>query len=120
MKELIYLSDEFKRKVVQEVLSGSLTKQEARFKYGIKGKSAVLTWIRKFGEGIYHVESHHRPFMPEKPKNEKELLARIKKLEQELEDARLKAEAYAKMIEIAERDLNISIRKKSNTKQSGK
>lgn len=41
---------------------------------------------------------------------------RIKELERQLEDEQLRSEMYKRMIEIAERDLNIPIRKKSDTK----
>ena len=58
--------------------------------------------------------------MSEQSLNEKDLQTKIKRLERELEDAQLRAEAYSKMIDIAERELKISIRKKSNTKQSKK
>lgn len=40
----------------------------------------------------------------------------IKQLKKELEETQLKAEAYKKIIEIAEQELKINIRKKSNTK----
>ena len=106
-------SETFKRQVIQEVLSGQLSKEEARRRYNIKGKTAILNWIRKLDIPNPIIMSDH-------PLNEKELLAKIKRLEQELEDAKLKAEGYSKMIDIAERELKISIRKKSNTKQSKK
>ena len=48
MKEINQYSDEFKQAVVDEVLSGHISKDEARRRYGIKGKSAVLNWLRKF------------------------------------------------------------------------
>jgi len=50
--------------------------------------------------------------------SEATLLTRIKELECQLEDEQLRSEAYNRMIDIAERNLNIPIRKKSNTKQS--
>ena len=40
----------------------------------------------------------------------------IKLLNKELEDAKLLAEGYRRMIELAEQELKISIRKKPNTK----
>ena len=43
---------------------------------------------------------------------------RIKVLEQRLRDAELKAIAYSKMIDLAEKEFNISIRKKFDTKPS--
>lgn len=104
-------TETFKRQVISEVLSGQLTKEQARRRYQIKGKSLVLNWIRKF-------DLPTPIYMSEQSLNEKDLQSKIKRLERELEDAQLKAEAYSKMIDIAERELKISIRKKSNTKQS--
>ncbi len=104
-------TETFKRQVIADVLSGHLTKEQARKHYQIKGKSSVLYWIRKF-------DLPNPIFMSKQPPDEKDLQAKIKRLERELEDAQLKAEGYSKMIEIAERELKISIRKKSNTKQS--
>ena len=52
MKEISHYSDEFKQTVVAEVLSGQINKDEARRQYGIKGKSAVLNWLRKFDTSL--------------------------------------------------------------------
>ena len=49
--------------------------------------------------------------------SEKELKARIAKLERELEDARLMRDFYNEMIDIAEKDFNIPIRKKGGAKR---
>lgn len=46
----------------------------------------------------------------------KELQKRIKELERQLEDAQLRAKGYEIMIDIAEKQLKIPIRKKSDTK----
>jgi hypothetical protein len=45
-----------------------------------------------------------------------ELRKRIKELERELDDEKLRSEAYARLIELAEREQGVSIRKKDNTK----
>lgn len=50
--------------------------------------------------------------------SEYELKERIKQLEKALLNSELRATAYETMIEIAEKELKINIRKKSNTKQS--
>ncbi len=50
--------------------------------------------------------------------NKDGLIKRIKELERQLEDEKIRAEGYSKMIDIAEDQLKISIRKKSTTKQS--
>ena len=49
--------------------------------------------------------------------SENELKARIAKLERELEDARLMRDFYNEMINIAEKDFNIAIRKKGGAKR---
>lgn len=49
-----------------------------------------------------------------------QMQAKIKELEKALVNSELRATALDTMIEIAERDLKINIRKKSNTKQSTK
>jgi hypothetical protein len=54
--------------------------------------------------------------MSEESKTNQEQNASITKLKRELEDARLLAEAYRRIIEKAEQELNIKIRKKINTK----
>ena len=48
--------------------------------------------------------------------SEATLLARIKELERQLEDEQLRSDAFNRMIDIAEKELQIPIRKKSNTK----
>ena len=49
--------------------------------------------------------------------SEQELKARIEKLERDLEDARLMRDFYDEMINIAEKDFNIPIRKKGGAKR---
>ncbi|MEX2396857.1 MAG: hypothetical protein WD491_07525, partial [Balneolales bacterium] len=49
-------------------------------------------------------------------KTPEQLQKQIKELEKQLEMARLKAEGYEIMIDIAENELNIPIRKKPDTK----
>jgi len=103
-------SFEFKMLVIEEVLSGEISKEAASRKYGIKGHSTISKWIRKFGHNTMPMS------LPEKA----DLKERIKELEKLLEYERLKRVAYEEMIKIAERELKISIRKKSDSKQSKK
>lgn len=120
-REMKYYSQSFKRSVVEEVLSGKLTKEQARRKYDLGGKSAVLNWMRKFGLSEHRqIPACFEPMKENPQANAAALEKRIKELERALEDAQLKAEGYSRMIDIAERELKISIRKKSSTKQSGK
>jgi len=48
--------------------------------------------------------------------NKKQLEERIRELERQLEDEKLRSEAYQRIIEKAEKELKVPIRKKPNTK----
>ena len=91
-------------------------------KFKLAGAASVAQWLRKFG-GEFRTAVMNKS--PEKPKTEipdtyQGMAERIKELEEALERERLMNLATNKMIEIAERELKISIRKKSGAKQSKK
>jgi len=44
-----FYSEKFKLRVIEAVISGKVSKEEARTVYGIKGKSAILNWMRELG-----------------------------------------------------------------------
>ena len=109
----------FKLQVVSEVESGQLSLSGARRKYGIQGSHTVKTWVEKFGnlDRPYQLGSH----MKSTP--EQELLAlrqRIKQLEKqnarlnkELEQKDHKVAFFDLMIDMAEEEFKVPIRKKS-------
>lgn len=107
----IQYSEAFKRAIVREFEKGILNKDQIKSKYGIRGKSMVLEWCRKYGKLPYpKLSARGRPMKdPQKQ--------RIKELEKQLEDARLKVLAYEKLISIAEKEEGISILKKDAAKQ---
>jgi transposase-like protein len=114
-KELSKYSEEFKWRVVQEVLTGKLTKETARVAYGIKSNCAILYWMRKYsGTADYrHTHSLANNFSTmHSNKEQYELKERIKRLEEELRRANLRADLWQKMIEVAEEQLKIDIKKK--------
>lgn len=116
MKKVNHYSDDFKKKVVQEVLTGQMSKEAARRKYGIGGKTTVLKWIGKFERS-----TPKSLFMSEKRKKTvEELQLEVELLKSELEYEKLRSEAFDTMIEIAEEEFKISIRKKPGAKQSKK
>jgi transposase-like protein len=115
MKGKQFFSDSLKREVVREVQAGLISKAEARRKYGIKGSSNIIEWIRKF-----EASDPHQSTMDYSKLDKKELIKRIKELERKLEDEQIRSFGYNKMIDIAEKQLDITIRKKPDTKQSKK
>ena len=114
MEEVNYYSDEFKKSVVQEVLSGQICKDEARRRYGIRGKSTVLNWIRKFDTSRTHPMKKKRT--PQQ-RDTSELEAENKRLREELELERLRTLSLNVMIDLAEEHFKVPIRKKSGAKQ---
>ncbi len=120
MRETEKFSEEAKRKIVTEVLSGTLTKEQARHVYGIKSKSAILEWMRIFAGLERRVPKDPLPIlrnMSEKQDSNNELKARIKQLEEELKLSRLKGRAYQIMVDIAKEEYGLDLEKKSGAKQ---
>jgi transposase-like protein len=133
--KLIY-SEELKHHVCQEYLQGEIGIRALTKKYNISSHSCIHSWLRKYGyvansnenqvkfktvqiglENFGIVKdlnlgmSSQESTSPSSTDSEE-----VKRLKKELEDAKLKAEAYKRMIEIAEQEFNIPIGKKSNTK----
>lgn len=108
----------FKRIVVQQVEQGSLTYKQAQLKYGIQGRSTVLVWLRKLGSLDWQFPPRppqmRKPPIPRPPTPEQ----RIKELEAALQLERDRVAAYRTMIEVAEKEHGLSIRKKASPAQS--
>jgi transposase-like protein len=110
-------SEEFKRFVCNDYLSGSMTKKEVESKHKI-GNGRLTYWLRERGYSDLKSRIVSLPDMKSVRINtsEKDSQKSITELEKELQEAKLLAEAYRKMIEIAEKEFKINIVKKSNTK----
>ncbi|MFC0264776.1 hypothetical protein [Fontibacter flavus] len=120
MQETEKFSEDARRKIVTEVLSGTLTKEQARHVYGIKSKSAILEWMRIFAGLERRVPKDPVPIlrnMSEKQDSNSELKARIKQLEEELKLSQLKGRAYQIMVDIAKEEYGLDLEKKSGAKQ---
>lgn len=104
----------FKLAVVSEVEKGNLTYKQAQKKYGIQGRSTVLVWLRKHGTLDWS-----KPGLLLMSKSKETPSQKIKRLEKQLEDERLKNKILNRMIDISDSQYGTSIRKKSLPKQSG-
>ena len=115
-----FYSDEFKRMVVREHLEFGTPKDQLRAKYGIKGKSAILNWMRKFA-AINEEPMSKQKQKPTPPSSEHQEIARLKAENERLKKALAHEQLHVKvldtMIDIAERELKIPVRKKSGAKQ---
>jgi len=113
-------SEDFKWKVIQEVLSGELSKAEAKRKYNIGSNSAILYWMRQFS-GIENPRESRLLFMTDKKTIKEDKLTKeqkeIKELKEELRKEKNRTLLYEKMIQIVEEDYGVVFRKKSGAEQ---
>jgi len=106
-----------KRWIAREVHSGRMTIGEAREHFSGRSKnpeSLIKNWLREYKPEI----DFTLPLMTEKEKAKLDAAQkRMKELEKQLEHTQMKNIALETMIDIAEEQLKIVIRKKSGPKQ---
>jgi len=103
----------FKLQVIRQIEGGEMTYIQAQKYYGIQGKSTVLVWLRKYGTLDWS-----NPLKVHMPKSKETPAQRIKRLERELADEKLKNKVLNTMIDISDKQYGTSIRKNSSPKQS--
>jgi len=111
-------SEAFKLHVVSEIEAGNCTIEGARKKYDIKGSETVQLWLRKYGKNhllakVVHVKT------PEERDQLKKLKERIRELESALADAHIENLAYKSLIEVAEKEYKLDLKKNFGVKRSG-
>ena len=106
----------FRRWLVQEIESGRMSWQEARswFNLPIRFDLTYKDWQRKYSQEIVL----SLPLMTAEERiNLKKLEARNEELEKQLELAQMRLTAVNTMVDIAEKEYKLEIRKKSGPKQ---
>lgn len=113
--------DELAYQIVQEYLTTDISQSELKKKYNFGGNGNIYRWMRKFGVSKPDMDqiNLNRVMSQEKESNprERELELKISKLEDELQREKFKAVALNTLIDVAESDLKIEIRKKSGAKR---
>jgi len=117
MEEQKAISKAEKRWIIREISSGRMTMSEAQEHIGDRSKN-VKAVIRRW-QRVYAPEIDFTlPVMTEKEKAKLDAAhKRLKELEKQLEHAQMKNIALETMIDLAEEQLKIVIRKKSGPKQ---
>lgn len=105
----------FKLAVISQVEKGELTYNQVQEIYGIQGKSTVLVWLRKYGNLDWKYPKSNPLSLMHK---EETPAQKIKRLEKELENERLKTEMLNYMIDLSDKQYGTAIRKKFSPKQS--
>jgi hypothetical protein len=128
LKHPSQFSLEERRLIVEEYLQSGKKKQEIWEKYTgqLEERGRLLRWMRQLGYDIApkwgKLVLSKADTMPKKKIAHSieniQLKEKITQLEKALLNSELRATAYETMIEVAEKELNISIKKKSFTKQS--
>lgn len=131
-----YFTETEKHQIIQELFSNQCTKAEIWEKYTgqVEEHGQLLRWMKALGYNTEiktrrpNIVSNFYAMPKKKTKQEKQvnsdndsfenlqLKKRIVELEKQLKDAELKAIAFSTMVDIAEKEFKIPIRKKLNTK----
>ena len=114
----------FKLQLVGEIERGELSTRQAQRTYGIQARSTVMLWLRKYGK--FDWENQTPSHMPKSQEQKiMELEAKVKLLEkqkalleQQVHVADSKAIIFDMMINLAEKEYQIDIRKNSPPEQS--
>jgi len=114
----------FKLQVVQEIERKEISVNGAQKKYGVQGSHTVICWLRKYG--TFDWENQTPSNMPKTPEQKiMELEAKVRLLEKQktfLERqsfvADKKSIIFDMMIDLAEKEYQIDIRKNSPPEQS--
>ncbi len=109
----------FKLSVIDQVERGELTYKQAQDRYGIQGRSTVLSWLRRHGRldwsqgasssypGGHVMADKPSPLTPEQ---------RIKELEQQLIETQQKADFFEAVVDVLKRDYGVRVTKKHRGK----
>jgi len=113
---------QFKLQVVREVEDGVFTVSQAQRNYGIQSRSTVVKWLEKYGNFDPHYKVKKKVMKTAEQRlleleQENRLLKKQKlALEKELSNSDKKVILFDMMIDLAEKEYQIPIRKNSNPK----
>jgi len=113
-----------KLQIVGEIEQGHISVTAAARQYGIQSRATVVRWLRKYGSFDWENQTPSNM-----PKTNKQLIMELeakvkllekqkKHLEKQVDQSDKKAIIFDMMIDIAEKEYNISIRKNSSPEQS--
>jgi transposase-like protein len=109
-------SDQIKKEIVRKIEKNQLTVLEASRDYQIS-RYSIYKWIYKYSS--LYKKGHYQIIEPmSSSKQIKALKERIKELEQIVGKKQIELDFLNKVIEIAEEDLGIDIKKKAGSKPS--
>jgi transposase-like protein len=117
-----------KDEIIQEYLKKGCSYFKLQKKYGI-GHTTIWRWVRQYQKvhSLQPTGAQQKYYLSQMNKKkrsvsekEQQLIDKIDSLEKQLKHQELKALVLDTLIDVAEKELNISIRKKPGTQQSAK
>jgi len=104
-----------KEAIIAEYLTGGISFRKLSRKYGIKHQT-IHEWVQSYrGRRTRKIKINHRPARPKKIETPS---SDVRNLQKELAKAQLYNQLLNEMIDIAEEQLDVPIRKKFGAKQS--
>jgi len=108
----------FMRQVVREMMLDNLSQQEATIRFNLPNRNAAARWYKTFSSDIQLLNTQEN--MEEQNENLTEGKKKVIELQKALAEANMKIVALETMIDIAEQELKVDIRKNSASKQPNK
>lgn len=114
-------NDAEKLQIIEEYMNSGESMETFQAKFGM-GHCTLSRWMTKFGlSNTSQIQFNEMKKVversPEKSLRERTLETKVAQLEKKLKEEQLKSMAYSTMIDVAEEELGIDIRKKSGAKQ---
>ena len=134
-KKYAHFRESEKRTMIEDYLQSGMSKKAIWNKYTGQDSDhgLLLYWMYKYGyisdyreksvtftvkKRVVHPKKQKQDSSPDSSFENFQLKQRILELEQQLHESEMKAIAWKTMVEIAEKEFNIPIKKKFNTKPS--
>lgn len=108
----------FKLAVVEQVEKGELTYKQAQARYGIQGRTTVLTWLRKHGRQGWGRAASCAAMPPDKTPTALTPEQQIKALQVQLKEAQEKAQLFEAVLDVLKKDYGVRVVKKPLGKSS--
>lgn len=115
-RQIRYFSDSFKRGKVKDYERNLVTVTELSREYHVT-RTAIYKWIYKYSN-LYKREERQVVEKKSDTRKIKALEEKVKELEQIVGQKQIQVDFYAKMIDIAEEEFDIKIKKKSSSTRS--
>ena len=117
MLDQFKFSDELKEKLVTMVVYQNRLPKELSRQYGLPNVYILTNWVNIYKRSLDKGAIILPPMQPKKKKDTPALKQRIKQLEKSLEKANVMIYGLNAMIDYAEKELKVPLRKKHGTKQ---